>query len=118
MIANRSQTSSNQDSSGFVMAAAAFVVAVVIGLSSKPTIQPEKPLPHSYVASFKPSVPRKIDPFSFDNGSGKTVLLIPNKPAPEDPSWLIKKYSGSKMTPEEVDKYYEWKFDRDLKTLT
>jgi len=41
----------------------------------------------------------------------KTELRIPTKPAPEDPEFIIKKYSGFKLTEKEARDYYKWRHE-------
>ena len=47
----------------------------------------------------------------------KTEILIPKEPAPSDPSWMIKKFSGKTLSPFEQEKYFTWKHELNLRRL-
>lgn len=45
----------------------------------------------------------------------KTIVLIPTEPAPEDPQWLLKKHANKKLDPIEIEEYYKYLQENDLK---
>ncbi len=47
----------------------------------------------------------------------KTYVKIPFEPAPRDPSWLLKKYSGKKMNPLESEEYFKHIFEEDHRLI-
>lgn len=47
----------------------------------------------------------------------RTIVLIPTEPAPEDPSWLIKKHSHRKLDPIEIEEYFSYEWEKDHKFL-
>jgi hypothetical protein len=46
-----------------------------------------------------------------------TEVLIPMEPAPADPTWMIKRHSGKKLDPLELEEYYEYIFQKDHQAL-
>jgi hypothetical protein len=44
----------------------------------------------------------------------KTELKIPTTWAPEDPDYIIKKYSGWKLTEKEARQYYKWRHEKQF----
>jgi hypothetical protein len=40
-----------------------------------------------------------------------TQVLIPVFPAPEDPSWMLRKYAGKRLNAEDLNDFYRWEHD-------
>ena len=52
-----------------------------------------------------------------DYSKMKTLVLIPTEPAPEDPSWMMKRHAGRKLSAEESQQYYEHIYNQSLERL-
>jgi hypothetical protein len=47
----------------------------------------------------------------------QTELRIPSEPAPEDPLWMTKKFSGKTLSAAEQEEYYRWQHELNLNRL-
>jgi len=47
----------------------------------------------------------------------KTELMIPTKPGPEDPYFIMAMHSGWKLTEREARDYYKWRHEKQFKKM-